>query len=73
MCKCRGGAEVVHREMVQRCRYNGAGTEVQVLLLSRRCRGDEEVVQSRCRCRDCAEVMVQMRCRADVVQRLCLT
>ena len=71
MCKCRGGAEVVHREMVQRCRYNGAGTEVQVLLLSRRCRGDEEVVQSRCRCRDGAEVMVQSRCRADVVRRLC--
>ena len=57
--------------MVQRCRYNGAGTEVQVLLLSRRCRGDEEVVQSRCRCRDVAEVMVQSRCRANVVQRLC--
>ena len=57
--------------MVQRCRYNGAGTEVQVLLLSRRCRGDEEVVQSRCRCRDGAEVMVQSRCRADVVRRLC--
>ena len=57
--------------MVQRCRYNAAGTEVQVLLLSRRCRGDEEGVQSRCRCRDVAEVMVQSRCRADVVQRLC--
>ena len=71
MCKCRGGAEVVHREMVQGCRYNGAGTEVQVLLLSRRCRGDEEVVKSRCRCRDGAEVMAKSRCRAGVeeVQR----
>ena len=65
--------------MVQRCRYNGAGTEVQVLLLSRRCRGDEEVVQSRCRCRDGAEpmlcggyaeqvhVMVQSWCRGAEV------
>ena len=70
MCKCRGGAEVVHREMVQRCRYNGAGTEVQVLLLSRRCRGDEEVVQSRCRCRDGAE-QVQSRCCAEVMLSRC--
>ena len=61
---------MVHREMVQRCRYNGAGTEVKVLLLSRRCRGDEEVVQSRCRCRDGAE-QVQSRCCAEVMLSRC--
>ena len=57
----------MHREMVQRCRYNGAGTEVQVLLLSRRCRGDEEVVQSRCRCRGHGAEQVQSRCCVEVV------